>query len=108
MEYTANFENKLDRLLEKQTHLEISIEGLRASIKPRQEIDMEIDQRVLLTTYASDKANFEERFKRLEDAPSATWAKAGILISGGIGCFGVLLSAVGILVAIMVAAHIIG
>lgn len=108
VEYTADFESKLDRLLEKQTRLEVSIESLRGSIMPRAEIDQEIEKRVPLTTYASDKANYEERFKRLEDAPSATWARAGILISGGIGCFGVLLSAVGILVAILVAAHIIG
>lgn len=108
MEYTAVLEDKLDRLLEKQNHLEIAFEGLRASIMPRAEIDNEMEKRVPLTIYASDKLSFEERFKRLEDAPSATWSRAGILISGGIGCAGLLLSAVSIFVVILVASHIIG
>lgn len=108
MEYSAAFEQKLDRLLEKQTHLEVTMSEIRASIMPRAEIDQEIEKRVPLTIYTSDKLGFEERFKRLEDAPSATWARAGILISGGIGCLGLLLSGVSILVAVLVAGHIIG
>ena len=107
VEYTADFENKFDRFLEKLNHVEISIESLRGLIMPRPEITMEIEKRVPLATYTSDKLNNEERFKRLEDAPSATWSRAGILISGGIGCAGVLIGCVSILVSILIATHVI-
>jgi anti-sigma-K factor RskA len=108
VEYTADFANKIDRMIEKQTALEVAIGELRASIMPRHEIDAEIEKRVPLTTYASDRLNFEERFKRLEEAPSATWARAGILISGGIGCLSLLVASTSILVSILIAAHVIG
>lgn len=108
VEYTADFANKLDRMLEKQTHLEVSIEGLRASIMPRAEIDMEIEKRVSVSSYLSDKNNIENRLKNLEDAPSTTWSRAGVLISSGIGCLGLIVSAVAILVTILVASHVIG
>lgn len=108
LEYTALLEEKLNRMLENQTRLEVTMEQIRGSIMPRAEIDSEMEKRVSLAIYASDKLSFEERFKRLEDAPSATWSRAGILISGGIGCAGLLVAAVSILVTILVASHIIG
>lgn len=108
VEYTADFANKLDRMLEKQTALEVSLGELRASIMPRHEIDAEIEKRVHINAYLSDKTGIENRLKNLEDAPSSTWARAGVMITGGIGCFGLLLSAVAILVTILVASHAIG
>lgn len=104
---TRSDSSKLDRILEKQMHLEVAIEQLRGSIKPRQEIDFELDQRLSITAYRSDRDNDEKRFKRLEDAPTASWAKAGILISGGIGCAGVTIAMLGILVTILIASHVI-
>lgn len=108
VEYTADLTNKLDRMIEKQTALEVAFGELRASIMPRHEIDAEIEKRVPLTTYASDRLNVEERFKRLEDAPSATWSRAGILISGGIGCLSLVVASIGIFVSILIATHVIG
>lgn len=108
VEYTADFSNKLDRLLEKQTHLEVSMGELRASMMPRAEIDMEIEKRVSITSYLSDKTAIENRLKNLEDAPSSAWVRAGILISGGIGCLGLLVTTVSILVTILIATHVIG
>jgi|SRR5579885_1253539 len=108
VEYTAALADKLDRIIEKQTMLEVSLGELRAGIMPRHEIDAEIEKRVSLSSYLSDKTAIENRLKDLEEAPSATWARAGILISGSIGCLGLALSCVSIVVAILVASHIIG
>lgn len=108
MEYTADFENKMDRMLDKQTHLEVAIEQIRGSIKPRQEIDMEMDQRVHVNVYRSDRENDDKRFRKLEEAPSAVWLRAGILISSGIGCLGLIGTVIGIIVTILIASHIIG
>lgn len=108
MEYTVGFENKMDRMLDNQTRLEVAIEQLRGSIKPRQEIDMEMDQRVHINAYRDDRANDDKRFKKLEEAPSAVWLRAGIVISSGIGCLGLLATGVTILVTILIATHVIG
>lgn len=108
VEYTADFENKMDRMLDKQTHLEVAIEQIRGSIKPRQEIDMEMDQRVHVNVYRSDRENDDKRFRKLEEAPSAVWLRAGILISSGIGCLGLIGTVIGIIVTILIASHIIG
>lgn len=107
VEYTADFERKMDRVLEKQTDMQVAIEQIRGSIKPRQEIDAEIDQRVHVDAYRIDRENDEKRFKKLEDAPSAVWLRAGIVISGGIGCLGLLGTCVSIVVTILIASHII-
>lgn len=107
VEYTADFEHKLDRLLEKQTHLEISLGEIRASMMPRAEIDMEVEKRVSISSYLSDKTAIENRIKNLEDAPSSAWARAGILVSGGIGCLGLLVGSASILVSILIAVHAI-
>jgi hypothetical protein len=108
MEYTAGFENKMDRILEKQTALEVQLSELRASMVTRLEIDAEMEKRVSQSAYLSDKVGVENRLKHLEDAPSAGWLRAGILVSGGIGCLGLLGTCVGIVVSILVASHIIG
>jgi hypothetical protein len=108
VEYTADFESKLDRLLEKQTHLEVSLSELRASMVTRLEIDAEIEKRVSQSAYLSDKTSMENRLKHLEEAPSASWLRAGILISSGIGCLGLLGTCAGIIVTILIASHIIG
>ena len=107
VEYTADFANKLDRMLEKQTALEVQLSELRASMVTRLEIDAEIEKRVSQSAYLSDKVGLENRLKHLEDAPSASWLRAGILISSGIGCFGLLGTCVGILVTILIATHVI-
>lgn len=108
MEYTADFEHKMDRLLEKQTALEVSLSELRAGIMPRTEIDMEIEKRVSQSAYLSDKTGIENRLQHLEEAPSAVWLRAGILISSGIGCCGLIGTVIGIIVTILIASHIIG
>ena len=108
VEYTANFERKLDQLLENQTRLEVQMSELRAGIMPRHEIDAEIEKRVHVNAYLSDKTGIENRLKHLEDAPSGSWMRAGILMSSGIGCLGLLSGAIGILVSILIASHVIG
>lgn len=108
MEYTADFEHKLDRLLENQVRLEVSMETLRGSIMPRSEVDAEIEKRVSLTSYLSEKSSIENRLKNLEDAPSSAWGKAGILVSSGIGCLGLLVGSISIFVSVLIATHAIG
>jgi hypothetical protein len=108
VEYSADFAQKLDRLLEEQTALKVSLSELRASIMPRHEIDAEIEKRVSQSAYLSDKNGLENRLKHLEDAPSASWLRAGILISSGIGCCGLIGTVIGIIVTILIASHIIG
>lgn len=108
VEYTADFAQKLDRMLEKQIALEVSMGELRAGMMPRHEIDAEIEKRVSISSYLSDKTSIENRLKNLEDAPSTAWSRAGVLISAGIGCLGFLVGCVSILVSIMIATHLIG
>lgn len=108
VEYTADFAQKLDRIIEEQTVLKVSLSELRAGIMPRHEIDAEIEKRVSLTGYLSDRAAIENRLKSLEEAPSATWSRAGVLISGGIGCAALVISCLSIVVMILIASHVIG
>lgn len=107
VEYTADFAHKLDRILERQTALEVALGELRASIMPRHEIDAEIEKRVAQSAYLADKTAIENRLHRLEEAPTATWTRGGIVGSLSVGCLGVLLAAVSILVAILTAVHVI-
>lgn len=107
VEYTADFAQKLDRVLEKQTALEVQLGELRASVMPRHEIDAEIEKRVNVSAYLSDRSATENRLKRLEDAPTAGWLRAGVLISGGLGCTGVLISTLSVIVTILIATHVI-
>ena len=103
MEYNATFAQKIDKLLDNQNRLEVALEALRGSIMPRHEIDAEIEKRVPISTYISDKTSIEGRLKDLEDAPSATWSRTGIILSASIGCLGLLVGSASIVVTIIIA-----
>lgn len=105
--YTNDLQNKIDQLLHSQNKLEIALAELRSSMMPRHEISAEIEKRVSVTSYLSDKSGIENRLKHLEDAPQSSWSRASVLISSGMGCLSLMISVFSVVLAFFIATHII-
>lgn len=95
--------DKIDQVASGQTKLEVALGRLEASMMPRHEIAAAVAERVPMTIYLSDKAALEMQIKELKAAPQATWVKAGILISSGVGCLSLIIGAAGVIIALLVA-----
>lgn len=96
MEGNANFgrlESKVDGIAAKLESLNVSV----ASMMPRSEVDAEIARRVALDVYTADQRATNERLIRLESSPMRflAWASAAV------GCLGVIMSAVAIIVGVL-------
>lgn len=101
VEYTADFAAKIDKLVESQNQLAIQVSTLAASVMPRHEIDSELEKRVTLGTYISDKAALEQRVERLENAPQNTWTRFSIIMSSGLGCISLITGSCGVVIGVI-------
>lgn len=100
MTYSHDLQNKIDQLIASQHNLAVEIAELRSSIMSRPEIEADLEKRITIATHIADLTNVDKRLSRLEEAPMGNWTRAGIAISGSIGCLGLLLSAASVIVAL--------
>lgn len=99
--------DKIDNMAGGLQKLEVAFAKLEMSITPRHEIVQEVEKRVPMSVYLADQKASIERITKLEAAPTSTWNRASILVSAGVGCLALVLTAVSILVSVLVATHVI-
>lgn len=89
----GGLEGKIDGIAREVGEIRVLVAGMM----PRAEVDGELARRVSIDAYASDQGQVKDRLTKLENSPQRLLA----WVSAGVGCFGVAMSAVAIIVGIV-------